>query len=386
MLFDRFKTIVILLFLLARNIHSFQTQLKSKFSFLREIRYSTLRNASRRDSGNFDDRQKSKSTNVNPTKKGFGATSKPTSATESNKTTKESLEINIQNSIGKIPGLQEYMDLKDDVNAWKISHTTAGQSIPQAISDKMGKLDILTQQGFTGSRTSILNQITWDACADFRHQRHSTMVVSESSERFMLQVASWCLPNAASGTNHILDCGTGDGILVRFLKKAATETQKQSSLSSTFNLLGIDLSENMINIAKGMYTDHIFKHIGFLDYRPETMTPRFYPDVVVFNECLHYFDDTFEALRQANTLLTSTKGDGESNGKYATSRRVRIVVSHPKGFNNVILQRSVNHHLVPSLLPTKEEISHFAQQYEYETLVVPDTKANNYLFVLEKKI
>jgi len=377
-------TTIIFYFLFAPFvIQAFRYKLKTF-----RCQHSIVNKATHRDSnGNFDDRQKSKKQstfNVTPVKKGFGAITNNKDKEKTNKTAKQSLEDDIQCSIGKVPGLQEYMDLKDDVNTWKVSHpSSSSSSIPQDITDKMGKLDILTQQGFSTSKASeILNQITWDASASFRHQRHQDMVVSESAERFMLQVASWCLLNAASGTNQILDCGTGDGILVRFLRKAALEIQKQSSLSPSFQLLGIDLSANMINIAKEMYPDHLFKHIGFLDYRPNTMVPRFDPDVVVFNECLHYFDNTLEALRQADSLLTSNS----ENSSLTSLRRVRIVASHPKGFNNVILQRSVNHHLVPSILPSKEEVQIFAEKYQYDSLVLPDTKANSYLFVLEKKV
>lgn len=386
MKFTGIETYILFAFLFDGLVFAFQLKSTYSLNFAHHTRLLAAGKANRRDSGDFDNREKTKPMS-NPPKKGFGAvTPKATTSSVNKQTPKENLEGNIQSEIRKIPGLQEYMDLKDDVEAWKISHTNSNVSIPQEITDKMGKLDSLTQQGFSASKTSeILNQITWDASASFRHQRHSTMAISESAERFMQQVATWCLPNAASSANNILDCGTGDGILVRFLKKVVQETKKQSSISPTFQLLGIDLSENMINIAKGMYPDHLFRHIGFMEYCASTMDPKFVPDVVVFNECLHYFHDTSEALHHADSLFVPS-GNHDSVDVTAPPRRVRIVVSHPKGFNNVILQRSVNHHLVPSLLPTKEEVISFAEKYKYDTLVLPDTKASSYLFVLEKKI
>ena len=146
--------------------------------------------------------------------------------------------------------------------------------------------------------------------------------------------------------------------------------------------MGIDLSSEMINICRATYPHATFHHGDFLDYMgppkglsegppkglsegvstgvsegvspskiTETETqktetnhndtlesPHLF-DAIVFNECLHNFRDIESTLVHALSLV-------RLNGC--------VIVSHPRGFDNVFMQAGKNKWLCPSLLPSNK--------------------------------
>lgn len=130
------------------------------------------------------------------------------------------------------------------------------------------------------------------------------------------------------------------------------------------SVTGIDLSGEMIKVAKATYPTATFTQSDFLAHCPST---RF--SAVVMNECLHNFMDVTGAIRHAAGLLAD-------NG--------RIIVSHPKGYENVALQASKNRLLAPSLLPEPAEWRKLADVVGLQVLLEPDVKSPHYLAVLAK--
>lgn len=64
--------------------------------------------------------------------------------------------------------------------------------------------------------------------------------------------------------------------------------------------------------------------------------------------------------------------------------RGKIIISHPRGFDNVVQQRSMNNWLVPSLLPISSELEALSAEINMLVTHKPDSKSPQYLAVLEK--
>ena len=90
---------------------------------------------------------------------------------------------------------------------------------------------------------------------------------------------------------------------------------------------------------------------------------------IVFNECLHYFLDLESTLNKAGSLL---KKEG------------RVIISHPKGYTNVEMQRSKNRLLVANLLPGITSLSELATSAGLSVEQSPCIGQDMYLAVLKK--
>ena len=156
------------------------------------------------------------------------------------------------------------------------------------------------------------------------------------------------------------ECMGHTGVLLKYLQqqfealKAAGGdfSPSSSGLYQQKNLVGIDLSSEMINICRATYPQATFHHGDFLDYKglpPSQQTVDVDTtnhsessglfDAVVFNECLHNFRDIESTLVHALSLM-------RLNGC--------VIVSHPRGFDNVFMQAGKNKWLCPSLLPSNK--------------------------------
>ena len=133
---------------------------------------------------------------------------------------------------------------------------------------------------------------------------------------------------------------------------SSSSSSSSSGLYQQKNLVGIDLSSEMVNICRATYPHATFHHGDFLDYKglppsqlDDTKTNQKDSesfglfDAVVFNECLHNFRDIENTLVHALSLV-------RLNGC--------VIVSHPRGFDNVFMQAGKNKWLCPSLLPSNK--------------------------------
>ena len=272
-------------------------------------------------------------------------------------TTRASMESNIQEKISKLDGLRESMALIEEIRDYNLLveknmnvDTGSTDDLMKQKAERLGKL------GWDKERCSLkLHEITWDESAIFRSQRHQTQEVSKKLDEFMMQVATECM-SAESGS--ILDVGCGDGILIDYIKSAHKDARVE-------DIFGVDISSEMIKIACKKHPKAQFTHSDFLSYR---LQHKF--STIVFSECFHYFD-RHSALKHAIDLL-------EANGK--------IIISHPRGMNNVFLQHATNKFLVPSLLPSSREVLELAKEFNHDVLVAPSVSATDpYLAIFLKK-
>lgn len=170
----------------------------------------------------------------------------------------------------------------------------------------------------------------------------------------------------------ILDVGCGTGLLCQYIQQ-----QIDSASSPPAQVVGVDYSAEMVNIARMCYPDATFVQTDFLAYRPAAEGEGeggegegLLFDSIVFNESLHNFLDVRAALAHARQLLRPGGGGG-------------IVVSNPKGYHGIVSQRSINKWLAPSLLPDDREVLDLAKELEMKVLLLPDVKSSHYLAVLQ---
>ena len=300
--------------------------------------------------------------------------------------------------------------LQDEIHRWDESYgrmSLIDQAlVPQRASDtiqtKRSRLAQLREDGWTQEKVrNTLHEATWDATAESRHQRHQTTEISNDMKSHMLAVAKWVLeplleppfepldshissvakPTAAAAVQQegsICDVGCGTGILISFLQEYA-KTNKAAASFRPAAVLGVDLSGGMLSVASRAYPEATFQQIDFMRFEPPAHT-KF--SAVVMNECLHNFGDVSAAIRHAAGMLA----DGG-----------RLVVSHPKGFDNVLMQSSRNRLLVPSRLPTGAEFKALVETLNKDfqgalalrlrVLLEPDTRSGSphYLAVLVKE-
>jgi len=270
------------------------------------------------------------------------------------------LEKNIQNKIDTFQGLREVIKLQtelDDFNKITSQMSSLERTLISAkdiatIQEKQQKLDSLrSEDGW--SKQNVLSQlleITWDQSAAFRNERHQTKEVSKEIDDFMLNLSKQII----DGT--ILDVGTGDGILLKYLQKAHGKIDSR--------VTGIDLSSELLRYAKNSYPSASFIKTNFLDYESSENYSN-----IIFNESLHNFLSIREALIKTKNLL--------ANGGL-------VIISHPRGADNIFSQHVKNKLLVPSLLPKTES--------EWETMIDGTGlkikkfhSVNPYLIVLEQQ-
>lgn len=228
------------------------------------------------------------------------------------------LERRIQEQIDKQPGLRRAID------AYKLDPSNYGSRwiAPWTI-------ELLRQ---------TLLQITWDASAEVRDNRHHSgnLQIPHVVLDHLDKLASLSLQTTGPSDypRKILDVGCGTGVLLSHFLRHPRFAQSQPSL------YGVDLSAEMIAIAQRNVPFATFHHGDFQSFHPPLI--RF--QTILFHECLHYFLDPFQALQHASALLEDTPGS-------------RIILSHPKGAKNVFLQHNTNRLLAASLLPSADELS-----------------------------
>lgn len=337
-------------------------------------------------------------------KKGFGGqpsgANKPVDPASS---VRGNMETTIQMSIDAEDGLRECMNLKTELDDWAISLSAMNPTSRKTISTsalenieakKVRLAELERMHGWNENVVSKkLHELTWDASAQFRDERHQSMDISYEMETHMHKVVKAILEanngqdGAVCGQPTVLDVGAGTGILMKFLleytsSSSSSNTPKTARYQQE-NLVGIDLSSEMIKICQSTYPRATYFQGDFLDYTGVPANLAVDPaaggtkvdnkgtfDVVVFNESLHHFQDTCQALEKAISLT-------RSGGK--------IVISHPRGFDNVFLQQRKNKWLTPSLLPSEADLSSLAAQFSAAIDIPPKTKSAHYLAVLTKK-
>lgn len=123
-------------------------------------------------------------------------------------------------------------------------------------------------------------------------------------------------------THHILDVGTGTGVLIKYIKESFMDVSVHA----------LDVSANQLAIAKSRYPDieiyqsdvsHFINPVGY--------------DVIYCNACFGNFFNQEAALRAMSAMLND-------NGT--------VVVSHPLGSGFVEELHRSNSLIVPNTLPT----------------------------------
>jgi ubiquinone/menaquinone biosynthesis C-methylase UbiE len=301
--------------------------------------------------GNMNSKSNSPLVQGDSNKKGFGVKSSSTVTTSGSLDNNPSrMEASIQQGIHNTPGLRDAMNAYNDI----VSST----------SDKQQSRDVEQTEG-GWSRLSVHNkllELTWDAAAEFRDNRHADMVLTNEMENYLQLISEKILtPNL--GENKILDVGCGNAIILKYIKSYA----KQEGID--FNdkcFYGCYLSSQMINISKSKYPLANFLQCDFLEYP----IPSSSFTAIIFNECLHNFVCIQDALSHAAQLLLP-------NGI--------LIISHPKGYSNVLTQARANKWLVPSVLPSENEWSEdITTSIGLRVELKGNIKSPQYLAVLRK--
>ena len=202
-----------------------------------------------------------------------------------------------------------------------------------------------------------LLECTYDAAAAFRKKRHETTAISDKMTAFMVSIGNYISEYRDSAS--ILDVGCGTGILLNYIPSRLLRQYK-----------GLDLSLEMIKVARESFPEHEFIHSDYLKYYDSVTSGSRGFDVIVFNECFHYFVNHQEIIDKSINLL---------------NRRGSIIISHPTGFTNVFSQHNKNHLMVPNLLPTIEKIKGYLSSHnDVDVRVSPDIKGQHYLCVLQR--
>jgi SAM-dependent methyltransferase len=299
----------------------------------------------------------------------------------------ESMEKEIQNKINSIQNLREVVNLKEEVkNIEKIKSnlnfieqlTTISPAQLNNLESKTNRIAEIELLGWNENTIhNKLLEITWDVAATHRNLKHEKIdeKITNEMNYFMDTIANYSLHgNDVDGCfdGKILDVGCGDGILLKFLKKFENTQKnlylhqnsivgsKQNKKNIEENYYGIDLSNEMLKYARKNYKKATFFQGDFLNFS----SPQSF-QTIIFNGCLHNFLNITETLLFASKLLVNNINNNDNNNDGETKNKInlknnnnnfksRIVISHPKGLNNIILQNSKNKWLSPSLLPSTE--------------------------------
>lgn len=324
-----------------------------------------------------------------PAKKGFGSKLRnitPIRNIERNDaSSKVILEQNIQRAIDQCSGLREAMILYEDISSYenklKTMNIIEQASLSKNYAEKMEKKLIKAKElnWYPESIRLKLQEITWDSTAAIRHKRHQLQSnqVPKVIVNHMLNISKFALHldqpiDLRKYTPSILDVGCGTGVVFEYLMKQLKadgnyfndDTEWLQNVTKTW--YGVDISPEMTKICSSAFPGATFSTINFMEYEPKLLF-----STVVMNECLHNFPNIYEVLDKAVNMLDSESG--------------RIIISHPKGFDHVLMQCNANKWLAPSLLPIADELQKFAAAIGLELLVNPDSRSPSYLAVLQKR-
>ena len=177
---------------------------------------------------------------------------------------------------------------------------------------------------------NLFQRITWDASADFKAARsilgEMPLDIANRVDRACAIIAE--AVQAAGRDGRCLDVGCGFGVLVPHLSKAGVKRRQ---------IVGVDLSGEMIRNAQELYPDVTFTAEDFLNDFKESSGF----DGVIFCSALHDLPDPLAALEKAAHLL-------RPNGK--------LVIVHPQGASHVLKQAMQNPILVKRGLPDSTEL------------------------------
>lgn len=143
----------------------------------------------------------------------------------------------------------------------------------------------------------------------------------------------------SSGSESVLDVGTGTGVLIEHMKRLGV---------SESAIVACDLSANMLEEAKKRYAQVTFIQSD-VDALPDDLGPF---DAVFFNGCFVNMYDQLGTLRKCSRLLR----------KCAGARPARLVISHPMGrvFTEELQARTPD--LVAHPLPRRAQLESWAAQ------------------------
>ena len=209
---------------------------------------------------------------------------------------------------------------------------------------------------------NAFQRITWDASADARAFRGNADVSTDMQARIgeaLKYAVEVVLKAGVDG--RMLDVGCGTGVLVKALQKQGLQPDK---------IVGLDISPEMTRVASKAHPGVSFVTGDFLKYNA-----RF--DCVLFCMSLHDLPVPTNALKHAVTLL-------RPGG--------RIVISHPRGADHVVMQNRKNPLMVPNTLPTREDLTKLCIECGLNLKLDPSNpgdsrdKAEGYLYILEKEL
>lgn len=142
-----------------------------------------------------------------------------------------------------------------------------------------------------------------------------------------------------SESSQVLDVGTGTGALItHFLSLGVKEK----------NITGVDLSDEMLNVARERYPEVHFIKADVLDADTVIGKPEQF-DAVFFNACFGNLFDQKMALQKTQSLVRA----GGS-----------IIISHPLGKRFVKALHDSDPAIVPFFLPEKDQLEKWAKELE----------------------
>lgn len=205
---------------------------------------------------------------------------------------------------------------------------------------------------------NTLQKITWDASADAKAARALTGEMPVDIEK-QIRAACDIVYTAVGSSGRCLDVGCGVGVLIPFLKASGLSPKQ---------IVGIDLSPEMIRNARSLYPEVRFEICDFLSFDDHE---RF--DGVIFCASLHDMPDIRGALMKAAELL-------RCGGK--------LVIVHPQGASHVLNQSKSNPVLVRRGLPHAAELKEILCDLVLRTVPtsgdIPSELNQGYLAVMEK--
>lgn len=158
----------------------------------------------------------------------------------------------------------------------------------------------------------------------------------------------------------VLDVGSGVGVLIKhFLEQGVSPT----------NILGCDLSDEMIAIAKSRYPGVVFWQGDIVDLESDINSiPEHLRNVdrVFFNACFGNMWD--QELTLKNALLRLSKSGG-------------IVISHPLGARFVEALKKSDPEIVPHSLPSLENLNSWKKNLEFKVADFIDEKDFYYVYL-----
>ncbi len=144
-------------------------------------------------------------------------------------------------------------------------------------------------------------------------------------------------------SDHVLDVGTGTGVLIPYIKRYGVR-----------QILGCDLSSTMIEEAKRQHPDVSFWCGDVVDL-PDTRGPF---DAVFLNAMFGNVWDQSETLRSVDALLSAT---------------ARVCISHPLGSRFVADLHQQDPRRTPHLLPDRYRLRELTTPPELKTLYFEDS-------------